>query len=344
VREAGRPRTGFEPLVTALGGETFDFSAMLAIADILPVMVGYLDRDLRYRFVNKPLAEWIDLPRSQILGHPIADVVGDDGFAARQPLLEQALAGERSFFASTFDHPTRGEVAIQTDYVPWADPGGQVRGIIILLQDVTEQRIAERALRESEERFRRITNSAPAMMWVTRLDRVRDFVNEAYAEFACGPGCDPEEARTLDWHVRIHPDDFERIVAESIAGEASGRAFVLEGRYKRYDGKWRWLRSVSQPRFGPDGELVGFIGVASDITLSKQAELELRRLVEEGAADLARSEAQFRAIFDTVLEVIVLLTPDGTIVELNQTRAVWRDDNPRRAIGRKIWDSPTMLA
>jgi PAS domain S-box-containing protein len=101
---------------------------------------------------------------------------------------------------------------------------------------------------------------------------------------------------------------------------------------------------VSQPRFGPDGEVIGFIGVASDITLAKQAELELRRLVEEGAADLARSEAQFRAIFDTVLEVIVLLTPDGTIVELNQTRAVWRDDDPRRAIGRKIWDSPTLLA
>ena len=169
-----------------------------------------------------------------------------------------------------------------------------MRGIIVLLEDVTEQRIAERALRESEERFRRIANSAPAMMWVTRLDRTRDFVNEAYAEFACGPGCDHEEARTLDWRERIHPEDFERIVAESIAGEASGKAFTLEARYKRHDGEWRWLRSVSQPRFGPDGELIGFIGVASDITLAKQAELDLRRQVDEGAKELLNAQEQLR--------------------------------------------------
>ena len=294
-REAVRePRTGFEPLVTALGGGTLDFSAMLAIADIMPVMVGYLDREFRYRFVNKPLAEWIDMPRSRILGMPIGDLVGADGLEMRRPLLEQALTGERTSFASTLDHPTRGEVAIQTDYVPWADSKGHVRGIIILLEDVTEQRIAERALRESEARFRRIANSAPAMMWVTRRDQVRDFVNEAYADFACGPGCTREDARTLDWRGRIHPDDVERIVAESIAGEASGKAFTLEGRYQRHDGEWRWLRSVSQPRFGSDGELVGFIGVASDITLAKQAELDLRRQVDEGAKELMHAQEQLR--------------------------------------------------
>ena len=102
VREALRePRTGFEPLVTAHGGGTLDFSAMLAIADILPVMVGYLDREFRYRFVNKPLADWIDMPRSKILGMPIGEMVGADGFEMRRPLLEQALTGERTFFAST---------------------------------------------------------------------------------------------------------------------------------------------------------------------------------------------------------------------------------------------------
>ena len=67
------PRTprDFEPLVTALGGGTLDFSAMLAIADILPVMVAYIDRSLTYRFVNKPLADWLGLPRKDILGRTI---------------------------------------------------------------------------------------------------------------------------------------------------------------------------------------------------------------------------------------------------------------------------------
>ena len=115
---------------------------------------------------------------------------------------------------------------------------------------------------ESEARFRRIANSAPAMMWVTRLDRVRDFVNDAYVDFVCGPGATARRRGSSTGATRIHPDDVDRIVAESIAGEASRQPFTLEGRYQRHDGEYRWLRSVSQPRFGADGELVGFIGVA----------------------------------------------------------------------------------
>ncbi len=337
----GSPRTpkDFEPLVTAVGGN-LDFPAMLAIADILPVMVAYIDRTLTYRFVNRPLAEWLGRPRREILGKPIAEIIGEEPFSQRWPMYEAALKGERTFYASEFDHPTRGHVAVQSDYVPWADASGEVRGIIILFEDVTEQRVYERALLESEERFRRIANSAPALMWVTRIDRTRDFVNETYAEFACGPGCDFEEARTLDWRERIHPDDMARIVAESIAGEASAKPFTLEGRYRRWDGEYRWLRTVSQPRFGPDGELVGFIGVGSDITVAKEAELELRRQVEEQTRELALSEARFRSVFDTVLEVLVLMEPDGTVVELNRKQAPWRAENARDAIGRKVWDAP----
>ena len=340
-----RPRTpeGYEPLVTAVGG-ALDFSNMLAIADILPVMVCYVDHELKYRFINKPLADWLGWERKAVLGKHLKDVLGKTAFEQRRPMYERALSGERVFFASEFDHKDRGLVAVQTDYVPWADMSGTVRGLIIVVQDVTEQRDAERALRESEARFRRIADQAPAMMWVTRLDRVRDFVNDAYAEFACGPGCDREEARTLDWHKRIHPDDVERIVAESVAGEASLQAFTLEARYQRHDGEWRWLRSVSQPRLGADGELAGFIGVATDITLAKEAELELRRQVEAQTHALAASEAQFRAVFEAALEVMVLLEPDGTVLAVNNRREIWRHPDPKEAVGRKLWDAPTLSA
>ena len=342
----GAPRTprDFEPLVTALGGGTLDFSAMLAIADILPVMIAYLDRDYVFRFVNKALADWFGRPRRDVLGRTLREVLGEAAFEQRRPMLAAALGGERTFFASEFDYPGRGPVAVQTDYVPWADATGEVRGIIALVQDVTEQRAAERALRESEARFRRIANSAPALMWVTRLDRMRDFVNDAYVEFVGGPGSDPKIARTLDWRTRIHPDDVERIVAESIAGEASLQRFTLEARYLRHDGEYRWLRTVSQPRFGADGELVGFIGVGSDVTVAKEAELELRREVDERTAQLALTEAQFRAIFEAALEVMVLLEPDGTVIAVNNRREIWRHKDPSEAVGQKLWNAPTMQA
>ena len=285
-----RAASGYEPLVTALGG-TLDFSNMLAIADVLPVMTAYVDRDFVYRFCNKPFSDWFERPRKAIIGRTMRELLGEEIFAGRVPILEAALAGERQLFAAEYDHPTRGLLALQVDYVPWIDASGEVRGIIIIATDVTDQRAYERALKESEARFRRIADSAPAMMWVTRLDRMRDFVNQAYIDFVGGT---EEEVRTLDWRTRIHPDDVHRMVAESIAGEASQQRFTLEGRFLRHDGQWRWLRSVSQPRLGADGELVGFIGVATDITLAKEAELDLRRQVEEHSRELLIAQEQLR--------------------------------------------------
>jgi len=332
---------GHDLLVTALGPGKFDFDSMVAIADLLPVMIAYVDADLRLGFVNQPVADWFELPREDLVGRTIIDLLGEERVRDREPLYARALRGEKLFFASELDHPTRGNVALQSTYVPWAGPDGVVRGFLILQQDVTEQRAAERALRESEDRFRRIANSAPALMWVTRLDRMRDFVNDAYVGFVSGPGANRETARQVDWRSRIHPDDVNRVVAGSIAGEASLQPFTLEARYLRYDGQYRWLRSVSQPRFGAERQLIGFIGVASDITVAKEAELELRREVGERTRELELSEARFRAVFDTVLEVLVLMEPDGTVVELNRKEANWRAPNPHDSIGGKIWDAPT---
>ena len=318
----------------------FDFASMLAVADMLSVMIVFLDRDLRYRFVNKTYSDWLEKPRSEILGHRLTEVIGEEAAREREPMLSAALTGERQFFVNEFAHPTRGNLALQIDYVPWAPGGGEAHGIVVLINDVTEQRVAERALRESEDRFRRIANQAPVLMWVTRLDRTRDFVNDAYVEFVGG---DRELARTLDWRERIHPDDHDRIVAESIAGEASGKTFTLEGRYRRANGEYRWLKSTSSPRYGADGELAGFIGAATDITVAKEAELDLKRQVEERTAELARREAQFRAVFEAALEVMVLLEPDGTVLAVNNRRELWRHPNPDDALGKKLWESPTLL-
>ncbi|HEY1142883.1 MAG TPA: PAS domain-containing protein [Sphingomicrobium sp.] len=317
----------------------FDFSSMLAVADILPVMIVYLDRDQRYGFVNKPYADWLERPRSAILGRKLVDVIGKEAAAFRAPMLKAALGGERQFFVSDFGHPTRGKVAVQTDYIPWPPDGGQVDGVMVLISDVTEQRAAEQALRESEERFRRIANQAPVLMWVTKLDRTREFVNDTYLEFV---GLSRDKSQKLDWRTRIHPDDHDRIVRESIAGEETLKTFTLEGRYLNGEGEYRWLKSSSSPRFGPDGELNGFIGAATDITVAKEAELDLKRQVGERTAELAQREAQFRAVFEAALEVMVLLEPDGTVLAVNNRREEWRDPTPGNALGKKLWDAPTM--
>jgi len=142
-------------------GLRFDFNSILSIADSLPVMVAFCDPQQRYLFLNRAMADWFEKPRAEILGRSMSEILGP-AYAVRAPLIAAALGGERQWFASEYDHPTRGPLAVQTEYIPQIDADGTVRGLIMLVEDITEQRLAGRALRESEERFRRIADSAPA--------------------------------------------------------------------------------------------------------------------------------------------------------------------------------------
>ena len=313
------------------------FTQVLSIADALPMPIAVLDRTLRYRFVNRALAEFFGEERRSILGRLMPDLLGEQAFAERRPLLEAALRGERQWFAANYHHPERGPLALQTEYIPQLGEDGAVTGVIAIVQDVTEQRFAEQTLRESEARFRRIADFAPVMMWVTRLDRHREFVNEAYLEFA---GIARADMNSHNWREWIHPADFERVVRESLAGEASRQPFTLEARYRRHDGEWRWLRSVSRPRFDPHRELLGFIGAAFDITVAKAAEDELRRAVADRTAELSTSEDRFRAVFDTALEYMALMTPGGEYLEINRTASELMGLDPAEVRGGRAWELP----
>ncbi len=144
-------------------------------------------------------------------------------------------------------------------------------------------------VRESEERFRSIANSAPILVWVTNADRKRAFVNQTYVEFM---GASYEEALDRDWREFLHPDDWTRILKEQMAGEGSLKPFSLEARYKRADGAWRWLRSYSRPRFGQEGELLGFVGAAYDVTEERQVQADLEHINELLAERVAQALAE----------------------------------------------------
>ena len=214
--------------------------------------------------------------------------------------------------------------------------------------DITDRMLALETIRESEERFRLIANSAPVPIWVTRLDGTRSFANQAYIDFL---GLPYEQAVVFDWRKVLHPDDLERILQAQIAGESSLKPFVLEARYRRADGEWRWLRSESQPRRDPTGRHIGFIGVAHDITAAKQAEIELRRLnetlelrIRERTAQLESNEARMRAIFETSHQYQGLLSTQGELIHVNRTALAGIRADATDVIGKPFWETPWFAA
>ncbi|MCK1391254.1 PAS domain S-box protein [Bradyrhizobium sp. 1] len=210
--------------------------------------------------------------------------------------------------------------------------------------DITGQALARETLRESEERFRLIADSAPVPIWVTKLDRTRSFANQAYVDFV---GLPYDQAIAFDWRKVLHPDDLPHVLQQSVQGEASLKPFALEARYKDSSGEWRWLRSESQPRWDPTGKHIGFIGVAHDITAAKQAEIELRQLNEtleqrivERTAELESNEARLRAILETSNQYQGLVNLRGELLYANNTVLDGVKASSEDVIGKLLWETP----
>ena len=314
-----------------------------AIADALPFLISYLDKEQIFRFINKPYASWFERPLSQIIGRDVRDVMGPAMYEVRRPYIERALAGESLSYEADFP---RSDGAVQTEivHIPHRDQAGRVLGLYTVVMDITARKLAEKVLSESEERFRSIADSAPVPMWVSRLDGLRQFVNRAYHEFLGVPFAD---ALNFDWRKALHPDDLQRILREQRAGEGSRKPFVLEARYRRHDGQWRWLRSESQPRWGPAGEHIGFIGVAHDITASKEAERgltelneTLERRIEDRTRQLAASEALIQTFFNHSSEcyAVIVEEDDGQFryAEANPATLRLYKKNREAVIGHTI--------
>jgi PAS domain S-box-containing protein len=252
----------------------------------------------------------------------------DDRESAQQKFLG-AIEGPDDRYAAEYRivRPSDGQVRwIAVESRIERDHDGRPLRLVGVHIDVTDRMLAQETLRESEERFRLIADSAPVPIWVSKLNGQRAFVNQAYLDFL---GASYEEALVFDWRKILHPEDLPRILKEQIAGEASRKPFALEARYRRADGPWRWIRSESQPRWDATGQHIGFIGVAHDITAAKQAENELRRLNETLSVQVARRTRERDRIWNVSQDLLLVLDQQGKWLSVNPawtTLLGWSED------------------
>jgi two-component system sensor kinase FixL len=145
--------------------------------------------------------------------------------------------------------------------------------ILLLAGLVEEQRKNAKILSESEIRFRSMANTAPALIWMSGVDKRFTFFNKAWLDLT---------GRTLDqelddgWIEGLHPEDLPSFLEAYGRSFDAREAFSMEHRLRRQDGQYGWLLNHGVPRFEPDGTFLGYIGSAIDITLRKEAETNLR--------------------------------------------------------------------
>ena len=146
----------------------------------------------------------------------------------------------------------------------------------MLLAVLVEERKGQEAeLRESEERFRLMADTAPTLIWMSGTDRLCTFFNRGWLNFT---GRRMEEELGAGWAAGVHPDDLNRCIGVYYKSFDSRTKFEMEYRLRRYDGEYRWLIDYGVPRFGSNGIFCGYIGSCVDITERKLSEISLREL------------------------------------------------------------------
>jgi PAS domain S-box-containing protein len=146
-------------------------------------------------------------------------------------------------------------------------PGQEIEELIYLREKLAvleaELQLQQARLRTGEERFRRLADAAPILIWRAGSDATYTFFNRYWLEFR---GRTMQEEVGNGWAQGLHPDDRELCLETHVKAFAARRAFRVQYRIQRSDGEYCWLEDNGAPHFEEDGEFTGFIGAAFDIS------------------------------------------------------------------------------
>lgn len=197
---------------------------------------------------------------------------------------------------------------------PARDAAGQLLGYVFVVRDVTErrrlQREREEALAASEAWFRSLTDTVPALVWVSGPDGLVTFVNQPWLQFT---GRTLKQELGDGWAEGVHPEDYDHCLQTYRAAFDARQPFTMEYRLRHADGEYRWLVDTGVPRFAPDGTFLGYIGSVMDISDRRQLEQER----EAARAQAERRAEELDRVFEAMTDGVAVYDQDGQIVRAN---------------------------
>ncbi|MEG4284899.1 PAS domain S-box protein [Microcoleus sp. A006_D1] len=270
----------------------------------------------------------------RVLGYAEAQIVGRHGriiftpedSAARKSELEMHLAltegkGENERWHLRKDGSRFWGSGL---VMPLRDAAGELQGFLKIMQDKTERRQAEEALRQSENRYRTIADAVPQLMWSNTADGRLDFCNQHWERYT---GWMPELPVAVTMLEIFHPLDLPAVVATRTQAIQAGLAYEFECRVRRFDGIYRWHLKRVVPIKDGEGQVLQWVGIGIDIDDRKQAE-----------ESLAESDRRFRFLAESLPHLIWNVDTAGELRFANQKWSEYLGMSYEEA-AQNNWDS-----
>jgi len=291
-------------------GDVVERESLLALSqrklNALGVPVAYVDRNQRYRFVNKAFTDWLGKRDAEVLGREVIEVLGRDVYQLYRAYIDAALSGERTFYERQLVTPGRPAIWIRVDYYPDRSTNGHVRGFLITYHDVDHLKKLELEAGQREHRLRLVTDSVGLpILYFDRQLKIR-FANKPFGNLIGVPSDDLLGHALKD----VLPNDAFGEMQGYIDRAFAGATVTYERRERQVEGEARWTRIT----LFPDRELGGRVGGAFAVMTDIEDDIRIRD-------QLKSQEAQMRLFADNIPGPIAYLDRNLTYTFVNQAFA-----------------------
>lgn len=234
-----------------------------------------LDRHGNTTFVNEAGARMLGWEPIELIGSPMHSVIHHsrpDGssYAEEQCPIYAALrdGSVHAVYNEVFWRKDGASFPVEYLSTPIRE-SGELTGAVIVFKDISDRKLTEEALRESEELLRQVTENIKEVFWISDPEKTRIlYISPAYEE-VWGRTRHSLRAFPRSWLDAIHPDDRARVLDAVLTKQVSGR-YNEEYRIVRPDGSIRWIHDRAFPVRDASGNVYRIAGIAEDITNQKQ--------------------------------------------------------------------------
>jgi PAS domain S-box-containing protein len=282
-----------------------------------PVGLAFLSPDCRYLQINRHLTEICGISVADHIGRSVRDTVpqvADQVEHIVQTILRTGEAVTGIEVRGQRPDGGNAERVWLTYWHPLKDTAGNILGINVVAEEITERKRAEAALAESEARFRELADNMSQFAWTTDASGRRTWFNKRWHDYA---GTTLEDVQGTKWQKLVHPDHLERVTNRIQESHEGGKpwedTYPLQGR----DGNFRWFLTRAVPIRNEAGDVVRWFGTNTDVTLQVEAERALRALNESLEHRVAEQAKERDRIWNVSQDLLTVADTSGTLLSVN---------------------------